>query len=263
MLQVPSLSGIGALRIGNEDFSAPFSGRNKGGGAGSETNLNLAVAGRNAQANVSKRSEASGKAKLLLKEVEDLYQGFQQRGEKGERGERGESNRKGQSEDINMRGGRGDDLKGKVNFPDPYVDDEFGDESVDTIMSDTSDHSELTPRGDRPHIRRQNGPRGYGQGKVGIKQSSQPNNAAKPTKFKLQGGQRPLKISVKERQAQSELNRNPSETIATLGVVAQSYQTSIDREREREGGNNGPVLLQVDKGRNRSLPTLQHKQYGH
>lgn len=252
MLQVPSLSGIGALRLGNNDSSNsdlnPTSARGNGNMKVEVGGMGLSVAGRNAhQQGAQRRSEANGKAKMLLKEVEDLYQGFQQNKFAGE------SKVKGQSEDMRIRHQQHNIInEPPAKFPDPYVEDEFGDESVDTIMSDTSDHSELTPRGDRgPHVRRQNGPRGYGQGKIGGAKGGNQSSSAKPTKFKLQGGQRPLKISVKERQGVMELSRNPSENIGTL--VAQSYN-----QPSAEGGNNGLMLLQGEKGRNRSLPTL-HK----
>ena len=280
MLHVPSLSGIGALsnKSGNDDGSMlPLSGRFKNDSA-----LNLAVAGKNHQSGASRRSEQNGKAKQLLKEVEDLYKGFQQNKFKGENRVKGQNDVfRGRDRDANtnkfvegdggemIMKGRKENIIGNnnssstqvnnipINNHDGFVDDEFGDESVDTILSDNSDSSQLTPRGDRTYQRRQNGPRGYGLGKVGS------SGKQKPTKFKMQGGHKPIKITVKERQNEM-LNRNPSENIGTL--VAQSYGGGSNTNGNDSGGvgsNNTPLLLPGDilknSGRNRSLPTLQHR----
>lgn len=275
MLHVPSLNGIGALsnKSGNDEGSMlPHSGRLKN----NDGALNLSVAGKNQQSGASRRSEQNGKAKQLLKEVEDLYQGFQQNRFKGENRIKGQNDpfrgrdkfAEVDSSEIVMKG-RKENIIGNSNSSsssnvnnipvtsyDGYVDDEFGDESVDTIMSDNSDNSQLTPRGDRTFQRRQNGPRGYGQGKMGVA------GKQKPTKFKIQGAHKPIKIAVKERQNEM-LNRNPSENIGTL--VAQSYGGGANAN-SNDGGvgsNNAPLLLPVDNlknaGRNRSLPTLQHR----
>jgi len=183
-------------------------------------------------------------------------------------------------------------------------------------LSDNSDHSELTPRGDGIYKRRQNGPRGYGQGRlsskasnavgqgpgggsvavagagsdlgaitvasavgsvgVGVSGVSVGGNISKPTKYKFQGGQRPLKIAVKSASDISSIgNSNRNDPIGML--IAQAYPNSVGvgiqqhlHQQPLLSGNNGEqltnqigaILLPVDKGnnvgmRNRSLPMLQ------
>jgi hypothetical protein len=135
-------------------------------------------------------------------------------------------------------------------------------------MSDTSEHSDLSPRGDNFYRKRQNGPRGYGQGKVlarpiggigvgagggnlnsgvgvgvGVGVASSVaggggNMMGKPVKYRLQGGQRPLKISVKSSSSSTSndnnIVNNRGENIGNL--ISQGYPNHIS------GEGNGRVL---------------------
>ena len=144
-------------------------------------------------------------------------------------------------------------------------------------MSDTSEHSDLSPRGDNVYKKRQNGPRGYGQGKVlarpiggigmgaggsninsgvgvgvGVGVASNAaggggNMMGKPVKYRLQGGQRPLKIAVKSSSSSSTSNdnnivNNRGENIGNL--ISQGYPNHISGESN--GRVQAPQLISIN-----------------